>query len=96
MRILPEIKVRRTTSATLFQDRIGSRSLRCRSLAMRCWNVIGVSVDEFWVDASGGAGIAPDASSTAIVDSEAGIASLRRRMRAVIGSSAVECFWRSR
>lgn len=74
------------------QDRLGSRSLRCRSIAMRSSNITGL-MDECSSGAGSGDVSPPDtAASVCIARSDAGIAAVRRRMRAVTGYSAEVCF----
>ena len=90
-------------------DRLGSRSLRCRSIARRCWNVIwdlGVPCRDVlawsdaipagvwssamaWpVDLAGGDVLPARVHRAESPGRKQGTASVRRRMRAVTGSSA--------
>jgi len=80
------------------QETLGFRSLPSRSIARRSWNVTcGLMAESWAVDSGGGdVPIGNAAGSDSIVGSGAAIAFVRRRMRAVTGSSAVECFCRTR
>ena len=62
---------------------------------MRSWNVIGCLPVESDDDAVVGTLSCSEVASASLAESDAGVASCLRRMRAVIGSSAVECFCRT-